>query len=295
MLPLSLLLWLLCETGTYAAVGHRWLGLDWPQAGIAALGAILVSRAVIIGSTWLFAAFHASPAPRLGFWQGLQMVGEEFLAFVFTFVLLLPFERLWMAPDRLKACRHPVLLVHGYGCSRGAWWWLRRRLEKAGHTVATISLTPPYTSIGLFVPQLAKRIDEVCTASGAPQVILIAHSMGGLVSRAYLARHGSAQVAGLITLATPHAGTALARYGIGRNAREMETGSLWLRDLAREKITVPVVSLCTPHDNFVMPQDLQRLDAARNIPISGLGHLAMLYSPRVANLLLDLLAPASEP
>ena len=46
-----------------------------------------------------------------------------------------------------------------------------------------VSLAPPYTSIGKLVPQLAQRIEEVCKATGADRVALIAHSMGGLVCR----------------------------------------------------------------------------------------------------------------
>jgi hypothetical protein len=87
--------------------------------------------------------------------------------------------------------RPPVLLVHGYGCSRAAWWWLRRRLEGAGWTVATISLEPIYGSIDDYVEPLARRIDAVLAETGAERLLLVGHSMGGLVARAYLQRYGA--------------------------------------------------------------------------------------------------------
>jgi pimeloyl-ACP methyl ester carboxylesterase len=37
--------------------------------------------------------------------------------------------------------------------------------------------------------------------------------MGGLVARAYLARHGAGRVAKLVTMGSPHHGTSLARLG----------------------------------------------------------------------------------
>ena len=180
--------------------------------------------------------------------------------------------------------------MHGYGCSRGVWWWHApsptgsRRL----HTVASVSLTPPYTSIGKLVPQLARRIEEVRRATGADKVTLVAHSMGGLVCRSYLARTALRErVDRLVTLASPHGGSELARIGIGQNAREMEPGSQWLRDLAdRSHCRSPAVSIRTPHDNYVMPQDSQRLPGARISNWHGIGHLAVLYArPRAAELL----------
>ena len=89
------------------------------------------------------------------------MILGEYLAFLALFVAIVPLERLWMSPDRLRPCRRPLILVHGYGCSRGAWWWLRQRLEAAGHVVATVSLAPPNASIGKLEPQLHQRIEEV--------------------------------------------------------------------------------------------------------------------------------------
>ncbi|MGB9194826.1 MAG: alpha/beta fold hydrolase, partial [Azonexus sp.] len=211
-----------------------------------------------------------------------RMIVGEYLAFLLAFVAILPFERLWMGRDRLRQCTQPLILVHGYGCSRGVWWFLRRQLEAAGHVVATVSLTPPYTSIGKLVPQLAQRIEEVCAATGAEQVVLVAHSMGGLVCRSYLARHGSSRVERLITIASPHSGSELARIGIGQNAREMEPGSRWLKDLASSAIPVRAIAIRTPHDNYVMPHDNQRLHGALDVELDGIGHLALLFSRRTA-------------
>ncbi|HEX6733388.1 MAG TPA: alpha/beta fold hydrolase [Azonexus sp.] len=288
MVPVSLFLWIAGEIACYLAIGRHWLGAGWSGAILGALGGLLGARAGINALTWLFATSYGSPAPALGFAGRLRLIVGEYLAFLLTFVAVLPVERLWMPADRLApGARRPILLVHGYGCSRGVWWRLRRRLEAAGHTVATLSLVPPYTSMGKLVPQLNRRIEDVCAATGARQVTLLGHSMGGLVCRSYLARHGSARVGRLITLATPHAGSELSRLGFGQNAREMEPGSLWLRDMALEPVTVPAIALRNPYDNYVMPQDNQRLPGARDIELPPVGHIAMLYDDRVARVLLD--------
>lgn len=57
------------------------------------------------------------------------------------------------------------------------------------------------------VPNLMEAIDAAKAATGQPKVILIAHSMGGLVSRAYLeSSFYRDDVAAVFTLGTPHMG-----------------------------------------------------------------------------------------
>lgn len=283
MLPVTLLIGLVAELAIYATFTHHFLGTSWGASAIAAVGAVLGLRAGIVAVTWAFARAYPSPARRLTAAESLRMVAGEYGAFLLIFVFILPFERLWMGRDRMRPCSRPLLLVHGYSCSRGVWWLARRRLEQAGHTVATVSLAPPYTNIGKLVPQLGERIETVCQATGADRVVLVAHSMGGLVCRSYLARHGSDRVERLITISSPHSGSELARLGIGKNAREMEPGSLWLKDLGQAGLPVPAVAIRTPHDNFVMPQDNQRLPGASDVELAGIGHLAVLFARRTAS------------
>lgn len=288
MVPLALLFLLVVELVIYVSLSRYLFGLPFAEALLAALGVLLALRLGIVAITWGFARAFPSPAPKLSFWRHAAMLIGEYLAFIISFVVVLPFERLWMPTDKLLPGRPTVLLVHGYGCSRGVWWFMRRRLEAAGYNVASVSLVPPYASVSELVPQLHERIEAVVAATAVRQVTLVAHSMGGLVSRAYLSRHGAARVKRLITLASPHQGSELARLGIGRNAREMEPGSQWLRDLAAEPVRIPFVSVRTTHDNFVMPQDNQRLPEARDVELAGIGHLALLFSGRTADLVLEL-------
>ena len=287
MLPISLLFWIALEIAGYLALCRLGFGMSWPFAIAGTTGAMLGMRVGINAVTWMFGMAYASPAPRLGFRRTARLMFDEYLAFLFTFFLVIPFERLWMPADRLRPGTTPILLVHGYGCSRGVWWLLRRRLEKAGHTVASVSLFPPFTSMGKLVPQLNRRIEEACAACNSRQLILVGHSMGGLICRSYLARHGNTRVARLITLSTPHAGAELARIGLGQNAREMEPGSLWLRDMAAMPLKVPAVSFRNPYDNYVMPQDNQRFPGMEDRELPATGHIALLYDRQVANLVIE--------
>lgn len=288
MLARTLRLFIALEVVFYATLAVRCFAASPAEAALAVLLGMLMVRAVVIGTTYVFAwAFH-SPAARLSVLQALTMIVAEYAAFITSFILILPFEKLWMGLDRLRPVqdRPPLLLIHGYSCSRGSWWWLRCRLEAAGWMVATISLEPIYTSIDNHAEALARRIDAVLAETGAQQLILVGHSMGGLVARAYCRRFGVQRVARLVTLGTPHSGSALARLGMGENGRQMRPGSEWLQALARETVMPETTAIYSPHDNYVMPQSNLILPGATNRALDGLGHLAMLFSPRVADALL---------
>lgn len=265
------------------------LGWSEAQSAGAMLLLMLGTRAGIVAVTFAYGWTYRSPRPaglQIGVFSALRMMLEEYAAFVVLFVAIQPFERWFMGAERLRPLakgEFPILLVHGYCCNRGVWWRLRRRLEQAGSCVATVNLEPMYGSIDDYVEPLRRRIEALCAETGAQRVVLVAHSMGGIACRAYLSRYGAARAAKLVTLASPHHGSEIARIGPGRNARQVEPGSAWLRALEQKGLPagLPVACIYSVHDNFVMPQDSNRLEGAENRPFAGVGHLAMMFSRRI--------------
>jgi triacylglycerol lipase len=287
-------------------LGYAWLGYwlvgqaGWTpgQAAGLALAGFFGGRLFIVGLTFILMLQGRGAVPpelRIGFFGTLRMVLEEYLGFVVLFSLIQPFESFWLGPDRLAHCATrptPLLLIHGYQCNRGFWFWLRSKLEAAGWTVATHSLEPVFADIDAYAAGIARRIDEVLAATGAPQVILVGHSMGGLACRAYLRRHGTEKVARLITLGSPHHGTLLAPMGLGPNARQMRTDSPWLKALVAP-LPPAAVSIYSCHDNYVFPQQAgSTLEGAANVAIGGVSHLGMAFSPRVLDHLMAALEPS---
>lgn len=252
----------------------------------------LAWRAGLILVTYLFAYTHHAEVPgarRIGLRRGLREGLREVGAYA-ALSIIHPFERMIVkrdAPAQPMAGQVPLLLIHGYCSNRGFWWWLKPRLEGHGRSVATLSLEPVFGRIDGYAEQVARRVEALCRETGADRVALVGHSMGGLVSRAYLRRYGGARVARLVTLATPHRGSILARFGLGRNAREMEPGKPWLRELELSPLEVPCVAYYATHDNYVLPQSGALLVGAENRPLAGVGHLAMSVSPLVLDALLE--------
>jgi pimeloyl-ACP methyl ester carboxylesterase len=290
---------LLVELVAWTALG-AWLG-----AGPLALAALVVAgpmalRLAIIAASFGLARHWGSPrAPgeETGIAAGLVMVADEWLAMLANNFAWLPFEHSVLRPDPPLApqATAPVILVHGYFSNRGTLCRLAEALDAAGAgPVFVPSLPAVVAPIEEFSAHLDSVVRQLTQASGQAKAILVCHSMGGLVARACLRAHGADRIAGIVTLGSPHHGSALAVLGSGENGRQMRPGSEFLRGLeAGESAAapgVPLLSVFTAHDNLVAPQESSRLPWARNVRVAGVGHLAMLADPRVHRAVADEIA-----
>lgn len=286
---------LLVQAVGAAAIGYvalRWFGASAWLALPAGLGVVLLVRLLINANNFALSARFASPTPaafRLGLGDRLRLFGEEFMA---SMLLSSWFMARAAAATRIYpgSASPPVLLLHGYGCNSGYWVHLAPLLDAARISHATVDLEPVTGPIDGYVPLVQRAVEELCAKAGADKLVIVAHSMGGLAARAWMRRHGTARVARIITLGTPHHGTSLASFGIGANAAQMRRGagaapeSAWLRELAAAEdmqARALVTSIYTHHDNIIAPQTSSLLPGARNIEFGGVGHVALGGNPRI--------------
>jgi pimeloyl-ACP methyl ester carboxylesterase len=192
----------------------------------------------------------------------------------------------------------PVLLLHGVLCNAGVWRGLLPRLAAATEgPVYTFSYGPPQASIESFVLQLDAKISAIRAATGAEKVTLVAHSMGGLVARAYLRRYGKAQVRCLVAIGTPHHGSVHAWLAPGMCLAQIRPGSAWLTELNRNEVAGPpvrTVSIWSRHDSMVAPQASAQLEGADNVGLTGIGHNALVEHPAVFARIVDELRRAER-
>lgn len=185
----------------------------------------------------------------------------------------------------------PVLLVHGYGHNRSGWFLLERTLGNAGFTSVH---TMNYVAWGREgVPELASRlaarVDEIRSMTGADQVHVIGHSMGGVLLRYYVQELGGDRfVDTAVTIASPHEGTVAARMGAGAAARDLRPGSRVMRRLAAgaRRTDVRWVALYSNLDVLIQPAPSAMLRhpamRATNILVKDQGHLTIMMAPVVA-------------
>lgn len=239
------------------------LGLLLWQAGVLPGAAVpllvlalaLLGRALYVGVAFAVARQAEPQRPRLRPLQRLALFGGELTAFTLTHSVLQPATPLSRRLAPVADRDGPALLfVHGYCCNGQFWLPLRHRLAALGlrHHL-TVDLEPVFADIDTLADRLHARLEALGAGTRRPPVILVAHSMGGLVARACLHRHGRQRVQALITLGTPHAGTALAYLGPGRSARQMRPGSAWLASLPPPPPDLPALHLASPADELVSP------------------------------------------
>jgi len=268
-----------------------WLHLDrgWsPAAAVVFLAVVSAGvRLLIVAVTMRVAHANRSPraaGQRIGPLGGVRLVLDEWRAMLVDNFAWLPFESVLVRSDPpAGGPLVPVLAVHGYLSNRGMLRPLIGAMDRAGAEVHTLNFRGLFGAIEPLVEQLEAEVQRLVAASGHPQVVLVCHSMGGLVARAWLLRHGAQRVARLVTIASPHHGTAIANLGLGSNATQMRRGSAFLHALEAgeggQGPACPTTSIYSMHDNLVAPQETSRLPRAANVALHGWGHVGIVAAP----------------
>lgn len=202
-------------------------------------------------------------------------------------------------PDALgehQSGQRGVLLVHGFGCTRGLWLHWMRRLQQRDQPCVAVTLEPPWGPIEAYRDTIEAAVSRLERRTGLAPVV-VAHSMGGLAVRAWWAERPPQRLHGLITIGTPHQGTFLAALGALPNVRQMRRSNLWLKALAQRELAAHrqrMVCYWSPCDNIVYPAPTASLDGAESRMLRGVGHMRMLWCKEPWEELQRRLAPAAQ-
>ncbi len=154
-------------------------------------------------------------------------------------------DRIARLPEYRQTCLsasmkvpYPIILLHGLGQKADVWHgpateYFRRDLgltyggelaaDRSGNVrrviagsgqadFFTVAFSNPVDSVNAWRDELEACINEVRRSTGADRVILVGYSMGGLAARAYLCKRlTDHHVKRLITIGTPHLGSAMAK------------------------------------------------------------------------------------
>ncbi len=285
-------LWMVAATGLVAL---GWLVYAW-RAGLApwavaggVLLALLPMAPVLALEFLLLAAWGRDRgAPRASAGNLLRAWAGEVLASWRVFSRDQPLLANAEPDVPAAAGRTGVLLVHGYFCNRGLWRPWLRRLRAQGVPCTALTLEPAFGHIDDWVPAIEQAVADLQRGTGRPPLV-VAHSMGGLAVRAWLAAQpdaaaAEARVLQVVTIGTPHQGTWMARFGHTRNARQMRVGGPWLQALAGGEAAARHARFTCFYghaDNIVFPATTATLAGADNRHLPAVAHVAMVEHPAV--------------
>nr|WP_261991823.1 alpha/beta fold hydrolase [Streptomyces sp. or43] len=187
--------------------------------------------------------------------------------------------------------RPPVVLLHGFIDNRSVFVLLRRSLARHGwHHLESLNYSPLTCDIRTAAELLGRHIEEICARTGHREVDIVGHSLGGLIARYYVQRlGGDGRVRTLVTLGTPHGGTAVAPLaGAHPIVRQMRSGAAPIEEL---RLPAPgcrtrFVSFWSELDQVIVPVEAACIDHPDldvvNVRVTGVGHLALPVHPAVA-------------
>jgi triacylglycerol esterase/lipase EstA (alpha/beta hydrolase family) len=298
MTAILLLALLLAGTSTYITWAIHCVAQGaspwWFLAGapFAYFGPVVVLVSAWFALSWIWRT-PRPPNAQLAFAGSVRLFIGEVLAVAISWPLI-ALHRLAIRDPVPAPAQLPIVLVHGVMVNDGVWFTMRRYVARhAVGAIYTINYGPPYGDIEHFAEQLGAKIESVCAATGAARVLLVCHSMGGLVARAYVRQRGPARIERIVTIGTPHHGSVFARAFIGRCLAQMRPGNAWLAELNRNEANpppVPITSIWSRHDSLVAPQASGELACAENVALVGVGHNALLNDPRVMELVMRAIA-----
>jgi len=107
----------------------------------------------------------------------------------------------------------PVLLVHGYAEDAAVWKKWEDMLKKDGIQFFTVTFKDSDDKCGSakqHAIELEKMVQDIKEQSGAQKINIVGHSKGGLDARVFLDNTDTKDVANLIMIGTPNAGSPVA-------------------------------------------------------------------------------------
>ena len=269
------------------------MNYDIPQhLALALSGGLALGVLVYVVVSYLLMRAHTDPRP---FGASLRAAMRE-VAWAVATQPLLPLY--YVVGRRMggRAGGVPVVFVHGYMQNRVDFVRLARALGSAGAGPLYGFNYPWFGDVARNAARLERFVSDVCRETGAREIDLVCHSLGGLVAMEMLRASGSARVRRCATIASPHGGIVWRGPIIGACAAQIRRGCAFLRAHDGHALPVPCLSVYSTHDNVVHPPATSTLAhrGGRDRVVSGVGHLSILFSPEVADAVTAFMCDADE-
>lgn len=174
--------------------------------------------------------------------------------------------------------KRPVLLIPGV---YERWEYLlpvAQALNDAGHPCFIV---PRLQRNSIPIPEAARLAGAVLRERDLTDVVIVAHSKGGLIGKHVLAFDDpDRRVAGVVAIASPFQGSTLSRLPLTRPLREFAPGRGSIAALTAEKLINEHIVSIYPYFDTHIPSGSE-LAGATNIALPLSGHFRVLAEPLV--------------
>lgn len=200
-------------------------------------------------------AFQRARIPWSRRFAGLS---AEVLIASFDLVLRLLFALRLLRRPKDPGSGTPILMLPGYTENAGAMWWFARKLAKRGFRPVLLDFPSTFSRIESNVKFLGLCVARLRKETGQDRIAIVAHSMGGVIARAYMLGEPDHGVLTLVAIASPFRGTHIARLGalfrLGHSTLDMCPGSEFAcRYPPTAAASAPIHSIVGCQENIVSP------------------------------------------
>jgi triacylglycerol lipase len=206
-----------------------------------------------------------------------------------------------------------VILLHGLGRSQYSMLILAHRLRKAGFDVENIDYPSTRMSVPELVGFLHDKLSECCR-NDLGKIHFVTHSMGGILTRAYLSRYRPKNLGRVVMLSPPNRGSPLVdrfkenplfQWALGPAATQLGTGSGSLPNrLGPADFELGIITgnrtfnpigawLIAGEDDGTVPVDSARLQGMAAFLVVPHGHTFIMDSAAVAREIVEFLRHGS--
>lgn len=194
-------------------------------------------------------------------------------------------------PGHYRSCtvegKCPVVILPGI---LARWAFLKPladMLSREGHPVYVV---PALGNNLLQVEVSARIVRALIEEHSIRDAIIVAHSKGGLIGKEFLEFHNpDGCVVGMVSLATPYSGSALASLVPHFAFRELLPSSSVIHRLRSNACANKrIISLIPQRDLYVIAKEGSRLEGALdNVVIPARGHNAILFNEKTWKIVRD--------
>ncbi len=220
---------------------------------------------------------------------------KEFFSYVYLFsTWIFGFFKIENYIPRKTGIKTPVFIIPGYFLNRSSVFFLFYFLRNKGfENIFIIVPTPFPDSVENLSYKSAKMIEEKLENifADSKDIIIIGHSLGGIIAK-YITENQDKfdfEVKKCVTICSPHSGTRLAYFGIGKSSKDITPESKIIHGLKYVKDPSKYLCVCAKYDQLTIPYESSFFDGAEKKEYNAFGHFSLLFSSDLADTIYEFL------
>jgi predicted alpha/beta hydrolase family esterase len=296
-LAISLLFLLVAELFVQASMIRYFANTGWSVwlITLVAVAMAILLRVILVFLPFVWASRYSAALRKVSTF--VRAFWREFLACIWLFavVQLFGFSKVRWVRRFTANSDNPadvIVLLHGFLCNQRIWTKFERSLEKTAAVVA-VNVDPLFWNIENSAKQLAEHLRQIKESNPLSKIFVVGHSMGGVLARVF-AQKNPGQIAGVLSIGSPHHGTEISVTVGGHQNGPVTPRTKWLQafnEAAKNtKADDCVICVWSDCDNIVFPQTSSCLHRGHDHLLPGLGHLSLLTDGRAKKVIVSLIA-----